>query len=63
MIAKIVDFRGTIEFDASMPDGTLRKLLSIDLAKKCGWTPKINLEEGLVQTISWFNLNRTGLRS
>ncbi len=62
MIARLTGFKGTIKFDANMPDGTMRKLLSVDLAKKCGWAPKIDLEEGIEQTIKWFSCNRSSIR-
>ncbi len=46
MIARLTGFKGTIKFDANMPDGTMRKLLSVDLAKKCGWAQKLILKKG-----------------
>lgn len=54
MISKIVDYKGEIEFDESKPDGTQRKLLDISKITQMGWAPKINLEEGLIKTISEF---------
>lgn len=46
-IKKIVGFHGNLSFDASKPDGTPRKILDINQAKKIGWTPNINLKNGL----------------
>ena len=43
-----------IKFDKSMPDGTLRKVLNISLAKSYGWRPKIGLKEGLLETYKYF---------
>jgi len=47
LIKKIVEFKGDIKFDTSYPDGTPRKLLDSSKARKLGWSPKINLEEGI----------------
>lgn len=51
MIALQVGYQGQIEFDASKPDGTMRKLLDSSRMKKLGWLPKIGLEEGIQQMI------------
>jgi GDP-L-fucose synthase len=53
-IAKIVDYQGDLEFDASMPDGTPRKLLDSTKLFKMGWRPKISLEAGIESTYKWF---------
>jgi len=47
LIKNIVEFKGDIKFDTSYPDGTPRKLLDSSKARKLGWSPKINLEEGI----------------
>jgi GDP-L-fucose synthase len=51
LIAKIVKYEGQIVYDQSKPDGTPRKLLSIEKIKKLGWEPKISLIEGITTTI------------
>ena len=43
-----------INFDKSMPDGTLRKLLDISLANSYGWKSKVSLKEGLLKTYKYF---------
>jgi GDP-L-fucose synthase len=53
-MAKIVDYQGDLEFDASMPDGTPRKLLDSTKLFKMGWRPKISLEAGIESTYKWF---------
>jgi len=50
LIANIVGFTGKIEFNTNMPDGTPRKMLSLDKIASTGWTPMINLREGLHST-------------
>jgi GDP-L-fucose synthase len=54
LIARVVGFTGKLEFDASKPDGTPRKLLDVSKLRNLGWTPKITLEDGLRQTYAWF---------
>jgi GDP-L-fucose synthase len=57
VIARIVDFRGELIFDASKPDGTPRKLLDVSRLKRLGWEPAIRLEEGILQTYRWYLTN------
>jgi len=45
-IIKKMALKIKINFDTTKPDGTLRKLLDISLAKKYGWFPKVSLSEG-----------------
>jgi GDP-L-fucose synthase len=47
-IAKATNYQGKIGFDASKPDGAPRKWMSSDRLNQMGWTPKVNLEVGLV---------------
>lgn len=54
MIKEIVGFNGSIEFDTSKPDGTMKKLLSVDKLNKLGWSHTIELKDGLRQTIEWY---------
>jgi GDP-L-fucose synthase len=50
LIAKVVGFRGYIEFDPSKPDGTPRKLLDSSRLRRLGWEPRTSLEAGLART-------------
>ena len=47
-------YKGEILWDESKPDGTSRKLLDISRLKSIGWQSKINLEQGVRETISSF---------
>ena len=51
-IANILKFKGEILWDKSKPDGTPKKQLDISRIKQLGWSPKIELEHGLTETIS-----------
>lgn len=50
LISEIIGFKGKIEFNANMPDGTPRKLLAIDKIASTGWSPSIQLIDGLKST-------------
>ncbi len=47
LIQRVVRYEGRIEFDASKPDGTPRKLLDVTRLSQAGWTAKTVLESGL----------------
>ena len=53
LIASISGFEGKIEYDATMPDGTPRKLLDVRRLESLGWTSQISLEEGIRATYRW----------
>ena len=57
LVSKIVGFEGTIVRDLSKPDGTPRKLMSVDKLRGLGWAPKSSLSEGLAETYQWFQDN------
>jgi len=52
LVADAVGFRGTLNWDASKPDGTPRKLLDVGRLKSLGWSATISLEEGLRATVN-----------
>jgi len=56
-IQEIVGHKGSIEWDASKPDGTPRKLLDISRLNQEGWKAKIKLENGIKETYKWFLKN------
>ena len=47
VIAKVIGYQGTIEFDATKPDGVPRKLMDSNRLKALGWKPAIALQDGL----------------
>lgn len=47
LIKKTVGYEGEIQHDLTKPDGTPRKLMTIDKLKNIGWSPKISLEQGV----------------
>jgi GDP-L-fucose synthase len=50
LIADVVGYSGSQEWDVSKPDGTPRKLLDVTRMKSLGWSPEIGLAEGLRTT-------------
>lgn len=47
LIAGEVGFTGSIEWDKSKPNGTPRKIMDSSRIKALGWTPNIELKEGI----------------
>ncbi len=47
LIMEIVDYRGTLVFDDSKPDGTPRKVLDVSRMNGLGWKPSIELADGI----------------
>ena len=47
LVAEVVGYEGAIEWDASRPNGTPRKLLDVSKAKALGWEYKTELEDGI----------------
>jgi len=47
LVKKIVGYEGEINFDATKPDGTPRKLMDVTKLHSKGWKHKIELEDGI----------------
>ena len=47
LVKRIVGFQGAIEWDATRPDGTPRKLMDSSRLFALGWRPKVDLETGV----------------
>jgi len=54
LVVKAVGFEGTVEFDASKPDGTMRKLIDVTKLHSLGWTHKVEIEEGVQRLFDWY---------
>jgi GDP-L-fucose synthase len=53
-IQKVIGHSGDLIWDSSKPDGTPRKLMDISKMHALGWKHKIELQEGIEKTYSWF---------
>jgi GDP-L-fucose synthase len=49
LMKEVVGFNGEIVFDASKPDGTMRKLMDSGRLNRLGWCANIGLQQGLAQ--------------
>lgn len=58
LVCDIVGFHGTIDHDLSKPDGTPRKLLSVEKLRAMGWAPRIDLADGIAQAYEAFLAGR-----
>ncbi len=54
LVSEVIGWDGELVYDTSKPDGTLRKVLSVDKLRKLGWQHKIAPKEGIKQVYSWF---------
>ena len=57
LVVKAVGFEGEVEFDATKPDGTPRKLIDVSKLHSLGWTHKIEIEEGVQKLFDWYQAN------
>lgn len=57
LIADIVGFNGSLEFDLTKPDGTPRKLMDVSKINRLGWTAKIPLKEGIESVYEDFKVS------
>jgi GDP-L-fucose synthase len=55
IVQKIVGYNGDIVYDKSKPDGTPRKLVDVSKIFALGWRPRIPLEEGIMNTYTWYS--------
>ena len=54
LVVKAVGFEGEVEFDASKPDGTMRKMIDVSKLHSLGWHHKIEIEEGVQKLFDWY---------
>lgn len=54
LVAKAVDFKGVVEFDATKPDGTPRKLIDVSKLHSLGWHHKVEIDEGVRRLFDWY---------
>ena len=54
LVAKAIGFTGEIVFDASKPDGTMRKLIDVSKLHSLGWTHSVEIEDGVKKLADWY---------
>ena len=53
-VKEVVGFEGELVFNTDMPDGTPRKLTTVDKLHGLGWKHKVSLNEGIRLAYNWF---------
>jgi len=61
LVAQATGFAGKVVWDATMPDGTPRKLLDVSRLHALGWKAKTNLHDGIRLAYKWFTDRKTSL--
>lgn len=54
LVCEVVGFEGEIVHDLTKPDGTPRKLMSVEKLHEMGWKPKISLRDGIQRAYDAF---------
>lgn len=54
LIQEIVGFNGSLYFNASKPDGTMKKLTDVSKLHALGWKHTVTLREGITQMYAWY---------
>ena len=54
LIKDTIGYKGSITFDASKPDGTMRKLTDVSKLNALGWQHKVEVEEGVGRMYEWY---------
>jgi GDP-L-fucose synthase len=59
LVARACRFEGQVAWDATKPDGQPRRMLDTSRAlAEFGWKARIPFEQGLPETVAWFEKNR-----
>jgi GDP-L-fucose synthase len=56
-VIEISDYIPEIIWDISKPSGDKQRILNTNKLNNYGFTPKINLKDGLTKTLEWYKLN------
>lgn len=56
-VKEVVGFEGKLIFNTNMPDGTPRKLTTVDKLHALGWKHKVSLKDGIQLAYDWYLQN------
>ncbi len=56
-VKEVVGFEGDLIFNTNMPDGTPRKLTTVDKLHALGWKHKVSLKDGIQLAYDWYLQN------
>ncbi|SED97760.1 GDP-L-fucose synthase [Tenacibaculum sp. MAR_2010_89] len=57
LIKKRIGFKGSLLFNTSKPDGTMRKITDVTKIHSLGWKHTVALEEGIDKMYEWYKQN------
>lgn len=53
-VARATGFTGALTFDRSKPEGAARRTMDNSRLAATGWSPSVDLDEGLARTYAWY---------
>ena len=56
LIVNTIGYKGELHFDATKPDGTMRKLTDVTKLHNLGWHHAVEIEEGVERLYKWYLL-------
>jgi GDP-L-fucose synthase len=63
LVARLCRYEGEIAWDATKPEGQPRRMLDTSRAlRELGWKARTGFEEGLRETVEWFENNRGNIQ-
>lgn len=57
LIKNTIGYDGRIDWDATKPDGTMRKLCNVDKLHSLGWIHTVEIEDGVARLYDWYLSN------
>ena len=57
LVQRTIAYRGEIKWDASKPDGTMRKLTDVSRLHALGWHHSMEIEDGVRTLYEWYQTN------
>ena len=57
LVQRTVGYNGEIRWDATKPDGTMRKLTDVSKLHSLGWYHRVEIEEGVARLVDWYKNN------
>ena len=54
LVKRQIGYEGNIDFDTSMPDGTMRKLTDVTKLNSLGWEHVVEIDEGVRKMYGWY---------
>ena len=57
LVQRTVGYNGEIRWDATKPDGTMRKLTDVSKLHSLGWHHRVEIEEGDARLVDWYKNN------